>query len=83
MSKQSLYDVYKRPNGLLYRAPLDSPLHKRAEFYAEHLQRWIPSGHALWLGWCNKVQEYSFSVLIFSDRDAAQDCPLDTRPPTL
>ncbi|QEQ50435.1 hypothetical protein [Klebsiella phage vB_KpnP_IME337] len=45
MSKQNLYDVYKRPNGLLYRVVLDGPLHKRAEFYAEHLQRWIPSGH--------------------------------------
>ena len=45
MSKQRIYDVYKRPNGLLYRVSLDSPLHKRAEFYAEHLQRWIASGH--------------------------------------
>lgn len=45
MSKHSIYDVYKRPNGFLYRAPLDSPLHKRAEFYSEHLQRWLPSGH--------------------------------------
>ena len=45
MSKQNLYDVYKRPNGLLYRVPLRSSLHKRAEFYAEHLQRWLPSGH--------------------------------------
>lgn len=45
MSKQRIYDVYKRPNGLLYRVPLDSPLHKRAEFYTEHLQRWISSGH--------------------------------------
>ena len=45
MSKQNLYDVYKRPNGLLCRVPLRSPLHKRAEFYAEHLQQWLPSGH--------------------------------------
>ena len=45
MSKHNLYDVYKRPNGLLYRVALDGPLHKRAEFYAVRLQRWIPSGH--------------------------------------
>lgn len=47
MSKKNIYDVYKRPNGLLYRVPLDSPLHKRAEFYAENLQRWIPSNHSV------------------------------------
>ena len=45
MSKHSIYDVFKRPNGFLYRVPLYSPLHKRAEFYSEHLQRWLPSGH--------------------------------------
>ncbi|URY99623.1 hypothetical protein 6993_0009 [Klebsiella phage 6993] len=45
MNKQNMYDVYKRPNGLLYRVPLDSPLHKRTEFYGEGLQEWIPSGH--------------------------------------
>lgn len=45
MNEQNLYDVYRRPNGLLYRVPLRRPLHKRAEFYREHLQRWIPSGH--------------------------------------
>lgn len=39
------YDVYKRPNGFLYRVPLDSPLYKCAEFYSEHLQKWLPSGH--------------------------------------
>lgn len=47
MSKQNLYDVYKRPNGLLYRVVLDGPLHKRAEFYAEHLQRWMLSAHTV------------------------------------
>lgn len=45
MSKQNIYDVYKRPNGLLYRVSLDSPLHKRAEFYAKHLQQWLTSNH--------------------------------------
>jgi hypothetical protein len=45
MSKQNLYDLFKRPNGLLYRVPLDSPLHKRAEFYSEHLRGWLTSGH--------------------------------------
>lgn len=39
------YDVYKRPNGFLYRVPLDSPLYKRAEFYSETLQKWLTSGH--------------------------------------
>lgn len=37
----------------------------------------IYPGHALWLGWCNRVQEYNFSVLIFSDRDTEQEHPLD------
>ncbi|QDJ96066.1 hypothetical protein vBKpnPBP5_4 [Klebsiella phage vB_KpnP_Bp5] len=37
----------------------------------------IYPGHALWLGWCNQVQEYNFSVLIFADRDTEQECPLD------
>lgn len=37
----------------------------------------IYPGHALWLGWCNQVQEYNFSVLIFSDRDTEQEHPLD------
>lgn len=45
MSKKNIYDVYKRPNGLLYRVPLDRPLHKRAELYAKHLQRWLTSSH--------------------------------------
>lgn len=45
MSEQNLYDIYKRPNGLLYRVPLRSPLRKRAEFYTGHLQQWLPSGH--------------------------------------
>lgn len=45
MSKQSLYDVYKRPNGLLYRVLLHSPLHKLTEFYAEGIGRWLPSNH--------------------------------------
>ncbi|UOL48229.1 hypothetical protein [Escherichia phage ZH5] len=37
----------------------------------------IYPGHALWFGWCNQVQEYNFSVLIFSDRDTEQEHPLD------
>lgn len=45
MSKKNLYDVYKRPNGLLYRVPLDSQLHTIAEFYAVGAGLWLPSGH--------------------------------------
>lgn len=45
MSKQNLYDVYKRPNGFLYRVPLCSPLHALAEFYAEGTGRWLLSSH--------------------------------------
>lgn len=37
----------------------------------------IYPGHDLWLGWCSQVQEYNFSVLMFSDRDTEQACPLD------
>lgn len=37
------YDVYKRPNGLFYRVPLDSPLHAQAEVLAR--TGWVKSGH--------------------------------------
>lgn len=47
MSKQIMYDVYKRPSGLLYRVPLCSPLHASAEFYAEQGNRWLPSSHTV------------------------------------
>ncbi|CAK6595718.1 unknown function [Klebsiella phage vB_Kpl_K71PH129C1] len=45
MSKQNLYDVYKRPNGLLYRVSLDSPLHKQAEMFRPDTGCWWPSAH--------------------------------------
>ena len=45
MSKQNIYDIYKRPNGFLYRVPLCSPLHALVEFYAEGTKRWLPSSH--------------------------------------
>lgn len=45
MSKQNLYDVYKRPNGLLYRVPLDSPLHKQAELFRPDTSCWWQSAH--------------------------------------
>lgn len=45
MSKQNLYDVYKRPNGLLYRVPLDSPLHKQSELFRPDTGCWWPSAH--------------------------------------
>ncbi|AZF88738.1 hypothetical protein [Klebsiella phage 1 TK-2018] len=45
MSKQNLYDVYKRPNGLLYRVPLDSPLHKQAELFRPDTGCWWQSAH--------------------------------------
>lgn len=38
------YDVYKRPNGLFYRVPLNSPLHVQAEFLAEPVNIWVKSG---------------------------------------
>lgn len=47
MSKQSMYDVYKRPSGLLYRVPLCSPLHASAEFYAEKGNKWLTSSHTV------------------------------------
>lgn len=47
MSKQIMYDVYKRPSGLLYRVPLRSPLHVSAEFYAEKGSKWLPSSHTV------------------------------------
>lgn len=34
-------------------------------------------GHAPWLGWCNQVQEYNFSVLIFTYLNSGQAIPLD------
>lgn len=39
------YDLYKRPNGLLYRVPLHSPLHEGAECYGEYSQKWHMSCH--------------------------------------
>lgn len=47
MRKQNVYDVYKRPNGFLYRVPLRGPLHAPAEFYAEETRRWLPSSHSV------------------------------------
>lgn len=41
------YDVYKRPNGFMYRVPLYSTLHERVEFYDEYLQRWTSSAHTV------------------------------------
>lgn len=37
------YDVYKRPNGLFYRVPLDSPLHAQAELFDSYHSRWFES----------------------------------------
>lgn len=39
------YDVYKRPNGLLYRVRLDLPLRFEAEVFIPRLKRWILSQH--------------------------------------
>lgn len=41
------YDVYKRPNGFLYRVPLYDTLHGRAEFYNRYLKRWMLSAHTV------------------------------------
>ena len=39
------YDLYKRPNGLLYRVPLYGTLNEHAEHYSNTLQRWLKSDH--------------------------------------
>lgn len=41
------YDVYRRPSGLLYRVPLYSGLHWRAEYYNIYLKRWMLSAHTV------------------------------------
>ena len=41
------YDLYKRPNGLLYRVSLRNALHERAEFYSNDYQRWVRSEHKI------------------------------------
>lgn len=41
------YDLYKRPNGLLYRVPLYGTLHEHAEHYSNSLQRWLQSSHTV------------------------------------
>ena len=41
------YDLYKRPNGLLYRVQLRSALHGHAEHYSNILQRWLQSDHTV------------------------------------
>lgn len=72
MSKQSTYDVYKRPSGLLYRVPLCSPLHAGAEFYAEKGNKWLTSSHTV-----GGVIALSSSVLVarnvvFKDKVCSQ-----------
>lgn len=41
------YDMYKRPNGLLYRVPLYGTLNEHAEHYSKPLQRWLQSRHTV------------------------------------
>lgn len=47
MNELVAYDLYKRPNGLLYRVPLYAALHWRVEFYDEYLQRWTLSSYTV------------------------------------
>ena len=42
-NKPVRYDVYKRPNGLLYRVNLDSPLYFSAEVAVPNTNRWSVS----------------------------------------
>lgn len=42
-----MYDLYKRPNGMLYRVDLARPIHFRAEVFFPKLNRWIPSSHKI------------------------------------
>lgn len=43
INKPVKYDVYKRPNGLLYRVNLDSPLYSSAEVAVPNTNRWSAS----------------------------------------
>ena len=45
MNELVKYDLYTRPNGLLYRVSLRSALHEHAEHYSNTLQRWLKSDH--------------------------------------
>lgn len=45
MNELVAYDLYKRPNGLLYRVPLYGTLYTTAEYYSKHWQQWWPSVH--------------------------------------
>lgn len=47
MNELVAYDLYKRPNGLLYRVQLRSALHKHVEHYSNALQRWLQSSHTV------------------------------------
>ena len=47
MNKLVEYDLYKRPNGLLYRVPLYGTLHEYAEHYSKPLQRWLQSSRTV------------------------------------
>ena len=47
MNELVKYDLYKRPNGLLYRVPLYSALHEYAEYYSNALERWVQSSHTV------------------------------------
>lgn len=66
------YDIYKRPNGLFYRVPLDSPLHARAEVLVKPDNIWIKSGHKV--GGILTSQKSSLQArnVVFKDKVCSQ-----------
>lgn len=46
-NKRVKYDVYKYPNGLLYRVPLHSALYENVEFYTNRWRCWFLSAQTV------------------------------------
>ena len=66
------YDVYKRPNGFLYRVSLYATLHWRAEFYDEYLQRWTPSASTIGLIITSNASTLVARNVVFKDGVCSQ-----------
>lgn len=68
MNNLVAYDLYKHPNGLLYRVPLCSPLRKHAEVYNKYLQQWLPVGGLI----SSKHSALVARNVVFKDKTCSQ-----------
>ncbi|QWT56597.1 hypothetical protein Kp_Pokalde_001_006 [Klebsiella phage Kp_Pokalde_001] len=66
-----MYDVYKRPSGLLYRVPIHSSLYANAEFYADKVG-WLKSTHTVGRVITSKVSTLVARNVVFKDKACSQ-----------